>query len=588
MNHLKSLTTAVLTAICLISAQTNAQSAPAEKAIAQIKRVANSPNPIVTDLSKNLFKDEQYQAPYTVQVPYQETETYTVEVPYQEDESYSVQVPYQEDESYVENVPYDVSVPYTDYETDYRSERQCNNVTRYRNDCHNEQRCYLIPGSGSSRDCRQVEECGTNVQGERICKTREVCTGQDSSPQQRCDNQQVCENIPYTEQECSDVQVPYQREVTKYRNETRYRQETRTHSVTKYRNETRTRTVTKSRTENRTRQITKYRNEDKCCVTKTRQVFDRQLQYNVSVVFPQNAQLAGSESETLNIKLVSANANGAQVQVEVLNSVFGYKVLNQNVSGSTIQIELAISPKFDLTNAGGTTIQNLKIDYLAPSQKFQVSFSDSFSSSRVQSSYAIVISDLLTGAAIENMAVVQIANGQLGGIVNAALDPQAKIKATLKVKRSGLLVAGSEINFETAVNFEKRAVLQIELTSLSDDKLVAGKFVGKGIDTAFLLTDKTPEFNDVTTTYEVLVTLKTIAGGEATLKTTTVTRDVLKQQGMSFKIADLFTTPAFAQKGLQPGREFTFTLHARRKGTDASALAGKTVRASATGRVTIL
>ena len=575
MNHFSSLTKAIFTLSCVFSMQSWAQSAPAEKATAQIKRVAASTNPIVVELSKNLFKSEQYQAPYIEKVPYQATENYTVEVPYQDTETYT------------ENIPYEVSVPYTDYETDYRNERQCNNVTRYRQECHNEQKCYLIPGSGGGRQCRQVEECGTNVHGERICKTREVCEGQDSPPQQRCENQNVCQNVPYNEQECHDVQVPYQREVTRYRNETRYRQETRTRTVTKYRNETRSRTVTKSRTETRTREVTKYRDEEKCCVTKTREVFDRQLQYNVNVVFPQETQLTGNESETLNIKLVSANASTAQVQVEVLNSIFGYKVANQTVSGSSIQIELQTIPKFDLTNAGVSTIQNLKIDYLAAAKTFQVSFADTLNSSRVQSAYVIVISDLATGAQIEELAVTTLTNGQLGAVVKASLDSQAKIKATLKVKRTGILISGSEITFETSVNFEKRSLVKEDVAALSDANLVSGVFVGAGVETLFQLVDQTPEFTDVATSYEIFLTLKTTSGGDAPLKTTVITREALKLQGMTFKIADLFKNASEAQKGMQTGRVIKFTIHAKRKGAATSALAGKTVQASSSARFAI-
>lgn len=495
MNQLTSLSRAILMVMCLISTQAFAQT-PAEKTSAQIKRLATSGNSITAGLSKNTFRTEEYQAPYTVQVPYQATEQYTVEVPYQTEETYTVQVPYQETETYTENVPYTVSVPYTDYETDYRDEYQCRNVTRYRNECntvtryrqecHNEQRCYIVPGGG--QQCRDVEECGTNATGQRICKTRRVCDG-DSGTSQRCDMQQVCNNVPYTDrecrdvpyndQECSNVRVPYRREVTRYRDETRYRQETRTRTVTKYRNETRTRTVTKTRTETRTREVTKYRDEERCCVTKTRQVFDRQLTFNVEVVFPQEAQLVGNEVETLNVKLVSADANSAQVQVDIVDSIYGYKVASQTANGASIQVVLALAPKYDLTNAGISTIKGLRIDYVASAQKFQVSFVDSITSSRVQSAYALVISDLASGAQIEELAVGSLANGQLGAVVNAALDSNAKIKATLKVKRSGLLIANNEIAFETSVNFEKRSLIKDDVASLSDAKLIGGQVIGK-------------------------------------------------------------------------------------------------------------
>jgi len=583
MNHFTSLSRVIVTLTCLISMQVFAQT-PAEKTTAQIKKIATSGNSISAGLSKNLFRSEEYQAPYTVQVPYQDTETYTVEVPYQVDETYTVQVPYQDTETYVENVPYTERLAYTDYETDYRQEYQCHDVTRYRNECRNEQRCYMVPGD--SGQCRDVQECGANALGQQICKTRQVCDG-GSGPSQRCDTQQVCSQQPYTDRDCSYVNVPYQHEVTKYRDETRYRQETRTRTVTKYRNETRTRTVTKTRTETRTREVTKYRDEERCCVTKTRQVFDRQLSFNVELIFPQEAQLTGNESETLNVKLISADANGAQVQVDVVDSIYGYKVASQTANGASIQVVLALTPKYDLTNAGISTIKGLRIDYVASAQKFQVSFADTITSSHVQSAYALVISDLASGAQIEELAVGSLANGQLGAVVTAALDSNAKIKATLKVKRSGVLIANNEITFETAVNFEKRSLIKDDVASLSDAKLVNGQVVGQGLESSFQLIDQTAEFSDVETSYDIFLTLKTTDGGNLPLKTTSISREALKQQGMLLKLSTVFKDAASAQKALTAGRVIKFSIHAKRKGTAGGILAGKSAEADMSGRFTL-
>lgn len=270
-----------------------AQALPAEKKIAQIIRRADSGQLLIDNLSVNLNK------------------TITVQVPYIE------QVPYQAEETYIETVPYQIQVPYTEYITDYRQEQRCNNVTRYRQECRNERQCYRDPGSG--QNCRYVEECGTNVHGQRICKTRQVCT--NNPPRERCDYRQVCYNVPYTDRECSYVQVPYQREVTRYRTETRYRQETRT------------------------RTVTRYRQEQRCCRPETQVVFDRQLQYQLEVHFPSEAILTPNQIETLNIILVSATEQSAQVQLQPLNTIYSYTIANQTVSGSIIRVELAATPK---------------------------------------------------------------------------------------------------------------------------------------------------------------------------------------------------------------------------------------------------
>jgi hypothetical protein len=307
---------------CLISVQSFSQSVPNEKTVAEITRTATSGNFLTESLSKNIFKTETVKVPYTEQVPYTEEETYTVEVPYTDTETY------------VENIPYQVEVPYTDYITEYRQEHRCQNVTRYRNECRDEQRCYIVPGEPGQ--CRMVEECGVNVHGERICKTRQVCDG-GSGPTQRCDTHQVCRDVPYTEQECRYENVPYQREVTRYRTETQYRQETRTRTVTRYRTETRTRTVTK------------YRDEQRCCRTETRQVFDRQLQFQVEVHFPADTDLSDDQVETLKIILTAASANSANIELELLDTQHDYVIARQSVSGATIRVELETSEAKFLT-----------------------------------------------------------------------------------------------------------------------------------------------------------------------------------------------------------------------------------------------
>lgn len=424
MNLNLSCKSAIITAISLISifsTQAAVANAPAEQTQVQIERTAQSANPVVQTLTKNLFRTEEYQAEYTVQVPYQVEETYTYEVPYQTTEQY------------YEDVPYTERVPYTDYETEYRQEYRCHDVTKYRNECRNEQHCYIVPGDGPN--CRQVTECGTNAQGQQICKTREVCDG-GSGPQQRCENRQVCDNVPYTDRECNYENVPYQVPVTRYRDETRYRKELRTRTVTKYRTETGTRTVTK------------YREETRCCQTKTREVFDRQLSFQVAVSFPQDAVLSGQEVDVLNLRLVSANP--ARVEIQVVNSEFGFEIVNQQVNGAAITVELKTKPRYDHSNAGPSSIVNLKLDKV--SDRYQVSFRDSVQSSKVLSQYVIVITDQLTGQVIRELPASQPVNGlSVTAVAKSEIPKKTKMVATLHVKREGANIAGGSVQFQTEI-----------------------------------------------------------------------------------------------------------------------------------------
>ena len=129
---------------------------------------------------------------------------------------------------------------------------------------------------------------------------------------------------------CRYENVPYQREVTKYRSETR------------------------------TRTVTKYRDEQRCCRDEQRSVFDRQLQFQVEVRFPADTELTGEQLEVLNIILASADANTARVELQVLNSVYNYRIANQEVSGATIRVDLEATQKTTLSQGDLASLTDYK------------------------------------------------------------------------------------------------------------------------------------------------------------------------------------------------------------------------------------
>lgn len=97
-----------------------------------LQRTAQSTDPLTTTVSQDVYRTEDYQDSYTVQVPYQEEETYYENVPYQEKETY------------------------TDYEEYWDTERVCRNETVYDDQCRNERKC--------------------TPRYERRCETRRVCS----------------------------------------------------------------------------------------------------------------------------------------------------------------------------------------------------------------------------------------------------------------------------------------------------------------------------------------------------------------------------------------------------------------------------
>jgi hypothetical protein len=366
---------------------------PDEVPVLRLNRTATSDLIMTGSVSQNVYHDEEYQDNYTVSIPYQEEETYQ------------------------EAIPYTVSVPYTDYVTDYRTEYQCHNVTHYRQECHNEVQCRTIPGD---RTCHDVTECGTNVHGQPICKTRTVC--EQGSSQQRCEDHQVCRSEPYSEQECENVQVPYQRQVTGYRDETRYRYETRTRTVTKYREETR------------------------CCVTKTRPVFDKQLQFNVTVHIPENAVLAVGETEILNIVLEFADDHSATVSLDAPDTIWGYSIASQTVTGNNIDVVLAAKAQWDATSAGVISIKRPILNW-APSVKyFQFSFTDLVNSPKIKSTYKVTLLDL-TGKKLDEKIPTADANGLVNFIFTGFRDQKTPVKAILDVSRNGSIIEGKSVTF---------------------------------------------------------------------------------------------------------------------------------------------
>ena len=432
-------------ALCLTVLSVRAFAEPADSQSFKLTRNAKSELTMIGTLSKNLYRAEEYQAEYTVQIPYEVEEEYTVEIPY------IVNVPYTE---YVtdyrsEYVCHDVTKYRSEYVchdvTKYRNEYSCHDVTNYRQECHNEVQCYLVPGTPT---CHEVSECGTNVQGEPICKTRTVC--EDGSSTQRCEDHQVCQSVPYTDQQCSNTevpytdrecsneqvpytdnecgyeQVPYQREVSGFRDETRYRTETRTHMVTKYREETR------------------------CCETKTRQVFDKQLQYQVSVHFPQNAVLGANDKEEMNINLDSATVSSAQVSLQSVDTIWGYSIKSQTVTGATIDVVLEAKAQFDASNAGEASIKNAVLNWAPTVNYFQFSFIDSVKSSKVKTTFKVSLLDD-KGKVLDEQKPVADANGQVNFLFKKPHDKKAGLKAVLQVTRTSNLLAGGTLNFQMEI-----------------------------------------------------------------------------------------------------------------------------------------
>jgi hypothetical protein len=547
MNHLISNISKVLSGIALllsaISSVSLAQAVPPEAISIRVQRPTGQDAAIAT-LKKNLFRTETYEAPYTVQVPYEATETYT------------------------EQVPYEVQVPYTDYETDYRDEERCETVTRYRNEyrcenvtryrqeCRDERRCYIVPGTGSGgQTCEDVEECGFNAHGERICKTRRVCRDNPSRPEERCENQRVCENVPYTDRECSTVSVPY------------YDRECRTVRVPYERPVTRYRTETRYRSETRTRTVTKYRDEERCCETRTREVFDRQVQIQVKVLFPQDATLVENETESFELSL--RQVNPVQVTLAPVNTVHKYQIKSNTVLGTdSVQIELVTVPKYDLSSGGPDSIRGFRASYSHQLKRFVIVVDDGIQDdqrlARLKTTAKIAIQDLVSGQAIEEQEVFTLPNGKRGIVLKTELPQQSKLKAILSVVREGRWVSEGRIEFTKETVYDRKTMSASDLPALRDVnaiKLAAGET--KGLKATMLLQDATEDFADVTTTYKVTIMELLANDQRTTLAVVTLSREQLAASESTLKLAELLGNKAAA--ALRAGKSLRLHIEAQRQ-----------------------
>lgn len=467
---------------------------PAERISATIQRNDQSGQSLRLQLSKNIERVEAYDAEYTVQVPYETTETYYVDVPYQTTESY------------VENVPYEVTVPYQDYEEYWDQEYRCKDVTRYREECRSENLCEPVPGA-----CREVTECGTNAHGQPICKTRKVCDREE----RRCRDVRQCRQVPYSDRECGFEQVRKTRTVTRYRTETRYRQETRTRTVTRYRQEQRTRTVTK------------YRSENRCCVTKYRNVFDHQWVQNIVLVYPAMAQLMDNEMETVGLTL-TGDESSPDVQVTFKNSVFNYSVVKKSIQGNELVVEIEAKEPLSAAQVGENSVQSLKMKF-SGSTAF-ISFTDEVVHSRIQTEYSLLVAK--DGVPVFEKQFVKTNN--LIELNVGILDRLAKYDITLAVHRTGEVIVEKVVDFVKSTKYEKIELTQADIQLLKDKSMVGLLDLnGFGSEAILSFEDKTLDVDEVQTIYKAVIWRKSNGNiewlGERNIERRMIPGDKIKQ-----------------------------------------------------------
>ncbi len=403
-----------------------ALAAPAENSVQSLVRTSASGLVLQATLTKNINRQEAYQAEYIEKVPYQAQEAYT------------------DYESYTD---YERQC-HNEYDNQCRNsyERQCR--TSYERVCHNEQRCHQVSQpqcrnevvchqGSSNQNCQNVQECGTNALGQQICKTRQVCNGTpggqvcenvqrcdngyrnecnteyvcNNEPRQVCENvpRQICENVPH--QVCQNVAVTKQRAVTKYRT------------------------------------VTKYKNETRCCKTAYRDVFDHQQSMDVVVQFPQGSELSGSKKEKFQVSLLGTEAS-PDVALKVISQTHRYQVVNKEINGNQAVITLdvvgggVVNPPDNGGPVDGqdpalgpNSIKDLKMKIMGD-KSVVVVFSDNGVRSDIDTSYELIVTDI--NGNVETQKEVA-SNGRAS--VTVTMDDKLSYREThtleLRVTRSG-------------------------------------------------------------------------------------------------------------------------------------------------------
>ena len=449
----------LLSAVSMITAVSSLVHAePSERVSAILTRQSSSGLQLRDTMSKNLYRQEAVQVPYTVQEPYQAQETYYESVPYQEQETYYEQVPYTETEYY------------TDYEDYWDREYKCENRNRSERVCRDKESCHVVPGRGP-----------------------------DGGPRRECTKSPECETVNRSERVCDWEQVRKSRPVQK------------TRTVTRYRDERRTRTVTRYRQEERTRTVTRYRDKQVCCKTEYVQVFDRQYTVPVSILFPAGTELVGAEKETFTVVLSGTEA-APVVSLTPKETVFGYKIARQQKYGGGIQIELQTIPRYTVEELGAASIKNLRLDETAMGSV--ISFSDEGLKARVQTRYLYQIREVGASEVLVT-GEIQAGSKSIRQDVAQHLEESREYQLELRLLRQGLTLAGPVNQVLTAI--KKVTPMKSEDLHMRRDQIRTFEVRGRGVEARLFFIDMSPQDEGVKTIYKIEILL---GGGRAPVAAT--------------------------------------------------------------------
>lgn len=123
-------------------------------------------------------------------------------------------------------------------------------------------------------------------------------------------------------------------------------------------------------------------------MTKYRDEYDHSSELDVVVQFPAVAQLMPGEQESFEINMTGDEAQPAAT-FETTQSIYGYSVVDQKLSGRTYLIKLGLVAKYSADQLGAKTITGLTLAFANGTA--QVRFADRGQMPRVASQYNVQI-----------------------------------------------------------------------------------------------------------------------------------------------------------------------------------------------------
>jgi hypothetical protein len=122
--------------------------------------------------------------------------------------------------------------------------------------------------------------------------------------------------------------------------------------------------TTEYRQVQRTRTVTAYRTETRCCQSVPHSVPDHVWAQAVELIFPVEAALNASETEKIEVTLAGSESTPS-VKVDSRHAIFKYSIVRQDVSNGVLNVQLAIVPTLTDKDLGVKTIGSVTLDFQA-------------------------------------------------------------------------------------------------------------------------------------------------------------------------------------------------------------------------------